>query len=482
VSRTERLTLLAAILGSAVATLDSSVVNIALPAIERDLGVGLAMQQWVSSAYLLALGSLILVGGSLGDILGVRRVFAWGVGLFGLLSLGCALAPTEGLLIAARALQGCAGALLVPSSLAVIVDVFPRERRGMAIGSWTAWGGIAAVIGPLAGGVILDNASWRWIFAVNVPVVLFTLALILREVPQTAPGEPRRLDFGGAALCALSLGGVAFALIEQPRLGWSDPAIYLSLAGGLVAGVWFVVHEHRAAQPMLDLELFSRRNFSVGNVETLAMYAGLAVLFFFLVIFLQQVAGWSALKAGLTTLPVTAVMFALSRRFGGMADRYGPRIFMGGGPVVAGLGVLLLLRCGLRTDFLGDLLPALLVFGLGLALTVAPLTATILAEAQERDAGIASAINNAVARIAGLVGVAVVGVFVGRTLGGATFSRDVASVHAFHAVLIGCAVLLFAGGAVGALGIVNPRAATDAEDCAGGQLVGVPGPAAAQEA
>ncbi len=473
----QRLTLLAAILGSAVVTIDGSIVSVALPAIEQDLGGGLSGQQWVSNAYLLTLGSLILIGGSLGDIYGERRVFAIGVTAFGVLSLACALAPTIEVLIGARALQGAAGALVTPSSLAIIVAAFGPGERGAAIGSWTAWGGIAAIIGPLAGGLIVDQVSWRWIFALNVPFVLVALSLILVAVPPTPRLTGRRVDFIGAGLCALGLGGVVFGLIEQPRYGWSSPVIFVPLVVGFVALASFLVYERRAEEPMLKLELFSRRNFAIGNLETLAMYGGLAILFFFLVIYLQQVAGYSALESGLTTLPVTLVIFALSRRFGALADRYGPRFFMGAGPLIAAAGILLLLRVGMHPSYIVDLLPALLVFSLGLSLTVAPLTATVLADADESDAGIASAINNAVARVAGLVGVSVVGVIVAGTLVGDTFAANDESVRAFQQVVLICGLLVAAGGVAGAIGIVNPRRPVEAERCPGGQLVGTPQPA-----
>jgi EmrB/QacA subfamily drug resistance transporter len=474
VTRSQRLTLVAAILGSGVAAIDGSIVNVALPAIEHDLGGGLPAQQWVSNAYLLALGSLILIGGSLGDIYGERRVFALGVAAFGALSLACALAPTIDVLIGMRALQGAAGALLTPSSLAIIVAAFSPKQRGAAIGSWTAWGGIAAIVGPLAGGWIVDQVSWRWIFALNVPLVAVTLLLIFAAVPRTTVAAGRRVDSLGALLCVLGLGGVVFALIEQPRYGWASPAIVAPLIAGFVAFASFLAYERRAQQPMLKLELFGRRNFAVGNLETLTMYAGLSILFFFLVIFLQQVAGYSALRSGLTTVPVTVVMFALSRRFGALADRYGPRLFMGAGPLLAAGGVLLLLGAGMRTSYLTDLLPGLLVFSLGLSMTVAPLTATVMADANESDAGIASAINNAVARVAGLVGISVVGVVVAGALAGDTFARNAASVHAFHVAVAVCAALIAAGGVAGVIGIVNPRRAVNAAGCPGGQLVGSP--------
>ena len=476
-TRRQRLTLLAAILGSAVASIDGSIVNVALPAIERDLGGGLTSQQWVSNAYLLALGSLILIGGSLGDIYGERRIFTLGLAGFGVFSVLCAFAPTMDVLIAARALQGGAAALVTPSSLAIIVAAFAPKERGAAIGSWTAWGGIATIVGPLAGGWIVDQLSWRWIFALNVPVVAGTLALVLAAVPRTAKVEGRRVDVLGAGLCAVGLGGVVFALIEQPHYGWTSPVIAVPLAVGVAGFASFLVYERRAAEPMLKLRLFSHRNFAVGNLETLTMYAGIAILFFYLTIYLQEVAGYSALKSGLTTLPVTIVMFALSRRFGALADRYGPRLFMGAGPIVAAAGILWLSRLGADVSYLRDLLPALLLLAVGLSVTVAPLTAAVLADAAGHDAGIASAVNNAVARVAGLIGVSVVGIVVAGSMVGDTFARNGESVDAFHRVMIICAVLLAAGGLTGAIGIVNPRQPVDAEGCPGGQFVGAPVPA-----
>jgi predicted MFS family arabinose efflux permease len=274
------------------------------------------------------------------------------------------------------------------------------------------------------------------------------------------------------------LGGFVFALIEQPHYGWSSPVIWVPLLGGIAVFGLFLLHEWRANDPMLKLELFERRNFAFANAETLAMYGGISILFFFLVIYLQEVAGYSALRSGLTTLPVTIVMFLFSRRVGALADRYGPRLFMGGGPLIAAAGILLLLRVGMNPSYLVDLLPALLVFSVGLTLTVAPLTATVLADADETDAGIASAINNAVARVAGLVGVAVIGVVVAGTLPGDTFAPNQDSVRAFHEAMAICAALVAAGGVAGLFGIVNARREVHAEECPGGQLSGAPEPAA----
>ncbi|HTZ88121.1 MAG TPA: MFS transporter [Solirubrobacteraceae bacterium] len=515
----KRITLVACILGSGIALLDGTVVNVALPTIQRALGGGLAAQQWVVNGYLLTLGSLILVGGSLGDLYGERRVFAIGVAGFGLASLACGLSPTIGVLVGARALQGIAGALLVPSSLAVIVNTFPAEERGGAIGTWTAWGGIAGVLGPLAGGELLAIASWRWIFVINVPLAAVCVWLILAVIPPlpTRNRGGRRVDYPGAVLCALGLGGPVFALIEQPRLGWSSPGVYLPMIVGFGLLAMFVAYEGRARDPMLPLKLFGRRNFSAGNIETFAMYAGLAIVFFFLVLFLQQIGGYSPLKSGLATLPVTVVMFLLSRRFGALADRYGPRFFMGVGPLVGAGGLLMFQMTGAKASYLPEVLPPLLLFSLGLSMTVAPLTAAVLA-GSEQEAGIASGVNNAIARVAGLLGTAAVGAAIsssfatsidgrisGAALGGAAraavaeakrlplglpklngvpsaqahvvrVAAEGASLHSFHVGIAIATVLVALGGVVGVAGIRNPRKRQEedvhAKSCAGGQLVG----------
>ncbi len=514
----KRVTLVACILGSGIALLDGTVVNVALPTIQRALGGGLAAQQWVVNGYLLTLGSLILVGGSLGDLYGERKVFALGVSGFGVASVLCAVSPSIGFLVAARMLQGIAGALLVPSSLAVIVNTFPAAERGGAIGTWTAWGAIAGVLGPLAGGELLAIASWRWIFVINVPLAAACVWLILAVIPQSAVRERggRHVDYPGALLCALGLGGPVFALIEQPRLGWSSPGVFLPLLAGFALLAAFTFYESRAKDPMLPLVLFRRRNFSAGNVETFAMYAGLAIVFFFLVLFLQQIGGYSPLKSGLATLPVTIVMFALSRRFGALADRYGPRFFMGVGPLVGAGGLLLFQMTGVKADYLSEVLPPLLVFSLGLSMTVAPLTAAVLA-GSEKEAGIASGVNNAIARVAGLLGTAAVGAAIASSFSSSLDSRlssvalsdaartavaeakrlplglptlhgmpsaqahairtaaEGASLHSFHLGMVIAALLVAIGGIVGVAGIRNPRREEEeihAESCPGGQLVG----------
>jgi EmrB/QacA subfamily drug resistance transporter len=512
----KRLTLLACILGSGIALLDGTVVNVALPTIQRALGGGLAAQQWIANGYLLTLGSLILVGGSLGDLFGERRVFALGASAFGVASLAAALAPGVGALVAARALQGVAGALLVPSSLAVIVNTFPQSERGAAIGSWTAWGAMFGVLGPLAGGELLAIASWRWIFLINVPLVIGCVVLIQLAIPRSAPRKPgaRRIDYLGATLCAAGLGGPVFALIEQPRLGWSSAAVWGPLLAGVVLLGTFIFYESRARGPMLPLGLFRRGNFSAGNIETFSMYAGLSILFFFLVLFMQQIGGYSPLNSGLAVLPVTIMMFFLSRRFGALADRFGPRFFMGAGPLVAAAGLLLFQLIGPKVDYVSEVLPGLLVFALGLSMTVAPLTAAVL-QGSEKEAGIASGVNNAIARVAGLLGTAAVGAAIAQSFGSSLDSKlsgtvlgqaaraavaqakrlplgtpsvrnlasdqahaisraaEQASLHSFHMGMMIAAALVAAGGLAGAIGIRNP--ATEdvcAVSCPGGQLVG----------
>jgi EmrB/QacA subfamily drug resistance transporter len=422
-TQTRRLALLAAILASSIAAIDSSAVNVALPAIRRSLGGGFAAQQWVANAYLLTLGALILLAGSLTDRLGERRVFSAGVAGFGIGSLICALSPSIAVLIVARALQGVSGAMLTPAALAIIVAVFPVDERGKAIGRWTAWGGIGILIGPLLGGEIITLASWRWIFLINVPLVIAALALA-RVVPGRAQASrPTRIDLTGAGLAALGLAGISFSLIEQPVLGWSDPAISLSLAGGLLVFGGFIAWERRTRNPMLPLGMFAHRNFSVANAQTFVMYGGIGLLGFFVTIYLQQVAGYSPVKAGVTGLVPVLVMFVLSPRLGALADRFGARPFLIVGPFIVAAGFGLMQRYGTSVSLLGDVVPALLVFGLGIATTVSPLTATVLADAREAQAGIASAVNNAIARTASLIAVAAVGAVVSSYDGAALSSR-----------------------------------------------------------
>ena len=442
---------MACVLGSVVVFLDSTVVNVALPAIEDDLGGGLALQQWVVDAYLLTLGSLILVGGSLGDLYGGRRVFLAGIIAFGATSALCAAAPDGTTLILARGLQGVAGAMLTPVALAVIANTFSGEERGHAIGTWTAWTGIAFVIGPLVGGWLVTNASWRWVFLVNVPVAAGTALLVAYAVPTVERTDPRpRVDVAGAFLCALGLGGTVFALIEGPRHGFTDPLILGTLCGGVVLLVLFVWRERRTDAPMLPLRLFARRNFAFANLETVTVYAGLSTLTFFLVLFVQQLGGYTALHSGFALLPITVVMFVLSPRFGRLAMRLGPRFFMGVGPLVAGGSLAALTRLQPGFSYWLELLPPLLGFSVGLSMIVAPLTATVLHDAGASDAGIASGVNNAIARVAGLLGIAVVGIAVA----GGGNQLDVEGFHVAMAITAG---LVAVGGVIGLTGIRNPR-------------------------
>jgi EmrB/QacA subfamily drug resistance transporter len=449
----KRWTLVASVLGSSMAFIDGSVVNVALHAIETDLGGGLAAQQWVIDAYLLTLGSLILVGGSLGDIFGELRMFTLGVASFGVVSVLCAVAPDSTSLIVFRGIQGVAGALLTPASLAMITSTFSGAERGAAIGTWTAWSGISFVIGPLVGGWLIGISSWRVIFLINVPIAIVTVLLTLRLGGRSQKRrEDLRVDFVGAVLGAAGLGLLVAGFIEQPHLGWSDPLVPGALAGGVVLLGAFVAYELRTPMPMLPLQLFRLRNFSVTNVETFAVYGALSGLSVFLSLFLLEFAGYSPFRAGLATLPITIVMFFLSRYTGRLSMQYGPRLFMATGPIVAGASVVALARMPAHLNYWIDLLPALLGFSVGLSLTVAPLTTTVLSDAGPGDAGVASGVNNAVARVAGLIAVAVLGI---AAAGGA----DNLTAHGFHKAMVAVSLLLVAGGLIGAAGIRNPRPA-----------------------
>ncbi|GAB3615772.1 MFS transporter [Okibacterium endophyticum] len=449
----QRRVLLVAVLASFVAFLDGSIINVALPAITGELGGGLPVQQWVVDAYLLTLGAFILLAGSLSDAFGRVKVLAAGLVWFGVTSLLCAIAPTAELLIAARALQGVSAALLVPSSLAIIISTFSGVAQARAIGTWTAWTGTAMIVGPLLGGVLVDALSWRLVFGINVLPIAITLWLLSRieRVPRSA--ERPRIDYLGAALGAVGLGGPVFALIEQARYGWQSPVVWVPLVVGVACIGVFLWWEHRAAQPMMPLGLYRVRNFSAGNAATLFIYAALGFGFFVLVIYLQQVAGWTAFFAGLATLPPTIVMLLLSSRVGALAGRFGPRLFMTVGPIVAGGGFLMMLTVGTVVDYWWQVLPGLVVFGLGLSITVAPLTSAILGSINPANAGIGSAINNAVARIAGLIAIACATLIVG----------DVLDIDGFSRAMVATALMLFAGGVISWFGIRNPAGAPASE-------------------
>ncbi|QPZ38866.1 DHA2 family efflux MFS transporter permease subunit [Paramicrobacterium chengjingii] len=451
-ARAKRLVLVVAILASFVSFLDGSIVNVALPAIENELGGGLAVQQWVVDSYMLTLGAFILLAGSLSDSFGRGRVLTAGLVWFGITSLLCAIAPTATLLIVARALQGIAAALLVPSSLAIITSTFDDNERGRAIGTWTAWTGTAMIIGPLLGGGLVDLVSWRLIFGINVLPIAFTLVLMARMPRQPRPTAAVRVDVLGAVLGAAGLGGLVFALIEQQRFGWASPIVAIPLLVGIAASAAFIFWQAKSRAPMLPLSLFRARNFWVGNVATVFVYGALSFGTFVIVIYLQQVAGFAATLAGIALMPPTLVMLALSGRMGDLASRLGPRFFMSVGPIVAGLGFALMLTVTPEINYWLQLLPGLLIFGLGLSITVAPLTSAILGAIEPARAGIASAVNNAVSRVAGLVSVACAALIIGGTL----------DIDGYRRAMAATAIMLVAGGIISGIGIVNRRLSADA--------------------
>lgn len=442
----QKLVLLIAILASFVPFLDGSIVNVALPAMSNEVGGGLVTEQWVLDGYLLSLSALILVAGSFSDLFGRSRVLAAGLLLFGLASVLCALAPTSGFLIAARVLQGVGGALLVPSSLAIITANFDGALRARAIGVWTGWTGVAFIAGPVFGGTLVEFFGWRWIFGINVAPIALTLFLLARLGDRAVPSaEKPRIDVVGAVLGSVGLAAPVFALIEHQRLGWDDPAVLTALIGGVIVFAAFLAWERRTASPMLPLALFSVRNFAVGNIATAFVYASISLTPLAVTLFLQRVVGATPLQAGLASLPQAIIPLLLSGTFGTLAGRFGPRWFMAVGPAVAGLGALWLLFTREPFDFWTQMLPGLLLLGLGLTMTVAPLTAAVLGAVSSGQSGIASAVNNAVSRVAGLVAVAFLGALVGGAL----------DFDGFHRVAVTGTVLLFIAAAVSAVGISN---------------------------
>ena len=442
-SRSERAVLAVAVLASFVSFLDGTIINVALPAISKDLGGGLGTQQWVVDSYLITLGALILVAGSVSDAFGRLLVMRIGLIGFGLTSVAIALAPDPLFLIIARALQGAAAAFLVPSSLALITSTFRGASQARAIGIWTSLTTAAMLVGPLLGGALVDLASWRWAFLINVVPIAITLWLIPRTGVRDVRSPDASIDWISATFCTLGLGGTVFALIEQPNLGWTHPAVWGSLAAGLVLLTAFVLRQRTSHAPVVPPELFRVRNFSAGNIATLFIYAALSLNMFVVAIFLQQTAGFSATAAGLASLPSTIVMVLLSPRIGAYVGRFGPRIFMTAGPLIMAASCLLLLTVSADFSYWWQMLPSMILFGFGLALTVSPLTSTILGSIDSSHAGSASAVNNAVARIAGLIAIAGLALIAGGGI----------DLDGLHRSVIGCAVFLALGGLVSFAGI-----------------------------
>ncbi|MEW2073793.1 MFS transporter [Streptomyces sp. NPDC013433] len=436
--------LLTTVLGSSMALLDSTVVNVALPRIGRDLDADLAALQWTVNAYMVTLAGLILLGGALGDRYGRRKVFVVGVLWFAAASLLCGLAPNAGILIAARALQGVGGALLTPGSLALIQASFHPDDRGRAVGLWSGFGGIGAAVGPFVGGWLVDGPGWRWVFLLNVPLALLCAPVAVRHVPESAGGEAEgRFDVLGAALGAIALALVTYALIEADG---GSLVVAVSAVAGLAAAVAFVLVEKRRPHPMMPLDIFASRQFSAVNVVTLCVYAAFGGFFFLAALQLQVVVGWSALAAGTALLPTTALMLLLSARSGELGDRIGPRIPLTVGPLLCAAGMLLMLRVGPDASYAAEVLPALLVLGLGMVTLVAPLTATVLASVDTARAGLASGINNAAARAAGLVAVAALPLLAG--MGPEAYRLPDAFDDAFRRAMVLCAGVLVVGAAI----------------------------------
>jgi EmrB/QacA subfamily drug resistance transporter len=445
-----RWVLLATVLGSSLAFVDATVVNIALPAIGRDLDADAAGLQWTVNGYSLSLASLILLGGSLGDRFGRKRVFMIGVGWFAAASLLCGLAPTVGLLIGARVLQGIGGALLTPGALAILESSFVRQDRAKAIGAWSGLGGIGGALGPFLGGWIVEVANWRFIFLINVPIALIVLLVTGRRVPESRnPAAPRQLDVAGVLTGAVGLGGLTYGFTAWPAHGPGSPVVLISLAVGVAGLTAFVLSERQSRHPMLPLEIFSSRGFTAANLVTFLVYAANGGVFFLVVLNLQVVAGYSPLASGIAMLPVTVLMVLLSARAGALGQRIGPRIPMTVGPLLCAAALVLLSMVGMDADYWTQVLPAVILFGLGLSTLVAPLTATALGSLDDAHAGVASGVNNAVARAAGLLSVAVLPLAAGIGTGSLT---DAADLHpTYHNAMLICAGLMVGGGVLAAI-------------------------------
>jgi EmrB/QacA subfamily drug resistance transporter len=443
------------VLGSGIASLDATVVGIALPSIGRSFHSGVGTLQWVVTGYSLTLAAFLLLGGSLGDRIGRKRIFAIGVIWFAAASALCGLAPDAGALIGARILQGIGGALLAPASLAILQASFRPEDRGRAIGAWSGLGGVAAAAGPLIGGYLIAAASWRLVFYINLPLALLVVVMTARHVPETRDETTGgRVDAVGAALAVLFLAGLTYGLIEGPTRGWSSPAIVAALVLAAVTGPAFLWAEHAERHPMMPLDIFRSAQFSGTNAVTFVVYGALGGALFLLPVELQLVNHYSPAESGLALLPVTAVMLLFSARSGQLSARIGPRLQMSAGPVIVGAGLALLVMATHGHSYLTHVLPAVLVFAAGLAITVAPLTATAMGSAPGEHAGVASAVNNVVARAAGLLAVAVLPLLAGITGAGALAPARFAA--GFRTAVVVAGIVCAAGGALAVLTIRNP--------------------------
>lgn len=450
--RDGRWVLVATVLGSAIAFIDATVVNIALPRIGADLDASAAQLQWTVNGYTLSLASLILLGGSLGDRFGRRRMFVVGVTWFAAASLLCGLAPTIEVLIGARITQGIGGALLTPGALAILEASFVPEDRSRAIGAWSGLGGIAGAMGPFLGGWLVQVASWRFVFLINIPLAVVVVTVALRHVPESRNLEaPRRFDLLGALTAVVALAGLSHGFTEWPAQGATSPTVLAALTIGVAGLVAFVLTERRSRHPMLPLEVFRSRAFTAANVVTFVVYGALGGLVFLFPVNLQVVAGFEPLAAGIALMPVTVIMLLLSARAGAVSDRIGPRWPMTVGPLVCACGLVLVARIGPEASYVRDVLPGVLVLGLGLSATVAPLTATALGSVEERHAGVASGVNNAVARAAGLLAVAALPLAGGIGKGNITDARALAPTY--RAAMLLCAGLLVVGSLIAFVGI-----------------------------
>jgi EmrB/QacA subfamily drug resistance transporter len=464
----------ATVLGSGMAALDATVVGIALPAIGRDFHASVSSLQWVVDAYTLTLAGLLLLGGTLGDSYGRRKLFMIGTVWFAVASLLCGVAPSIGVLIAARALQGVGGALLTPGSLAILQASFAQDDRMAAIGAWSGFGGVATAFGPFLGGWLIDAVSWRLVFFINLPVAVVVVAVAARHVPETkAPGPVPKLDVRGAACISGALAGITYGLIGASSYGWGSVEVLLPLAAGLALLGLFILVENKEPHPMLPLGLFKSRQFTAANAVTFVVYAALGGLLFLVPVVLQVAHGYSPVEAGASLLPVTFVMLLLSARSGALADRIGPRLQMSVGPLIIAASFLLFARLENSGDYLTVVLPAALVFGLGVATMVAPLTATALAAAPADHAGVASAVNNDVARAAGLIAVAVLPALAGIT--GDSYLHKAALAQGFKTAAIISAGFCAAGGVLAAVTIRNPSRKKCAESLPTGSYCALEG-------